>query len=96
MGTRTALVNQLAPELAGFWPGPLGLFTTVHSQISLAFLSATPAPRTHAGWASSAFRRSWRASDIPAASTRAASAKLRRAPEARVGELELASAERRS
>ncbi len=65
VGTRTALVNQLRAELAGFWPGPLGLFTSLHSQISLAFLSATPAPRTRAVWASSAFRRSWRASDTP-------------------------------
>ena len=55
-------------------------------------LSATPAPRTRAGWASSAFRRSWRASDTPAArSPRELLAKLRRAPEARVGELELSA-----
>src|SRR5438128_11501198 len=38
VGTRTALVNQLRAELAGFWPGPLGLSTSLHSQISLAFL----------------------------------------------------------
>ena len=44
VGTRTALVNQLRAELAGFWPGPLGLFTSLHSQISLAFLERYPSP----------------------------------------------------
>ena len=44
VGTRTALVNQLRAELAGFWPGPLGLFTSLHSQISLAFLERYPGP----------------------------------------------------
>src|SRR5205807_7414887 len=37
VGARVALTNQLRSELAGFWPGPLGLFTSLHSQISLAF-----------------------------------------------------------
>src|SRR5207302_9147778 len=44
VATRTALVNQLRAELAGFWPGPLGLFTSLHSQISLAFLERYPSP----------------------------------------------------
>src|SRR6516165_1883130 len=38
VGSRTALTNQLRAELARFWPGPLGLFTSLHSRISLAFL----------------------------------------------------------
>jgi transposase len=35
---RTALGNQLRAELERFWPGPLGLFSDLHSRISLAFL----------------------------------------------------------
>src|SRR6201984_2614822 len=34
VGARTALVNQLRAELERFWPGPLGLFSDLHSQIS--------------------------------------------------------------
>src|SRR5450755_1357326 len=33
VGTRTALTNQLRAELERFWPGPLGLFTDLHSRI---------------------------------------------------------------
>ena len=44
VGTRTALSNQLRAELARFWPGPLGLFTDLHSRISLAFLERYPSP----------------------------------------------------
>src|SRR5246127_2119343 len=44
VGTRTALTNQLRAELARFWPGPLGLFTSLHSPISLAFLERYPSP----------------------------------------------------
>src|SRR5204862_3243935 len=42
VGARTALVNQLRAELERFWPGPLGLFSDLHSQISLAFLERYP------------------------------------------------------
>jgi hypothetical protein len=31
-------------ELERFWPGPLGLFSDLHSQISLAFLERYPSP----------------------------------------------------
>jgi transposase len=44
VGTRTALVNQLRAQLVGFWPGPLGLFSDLHSRISLAFLARYPSP----------------------------------------------------
>src|ERR1019366_9013828 len=44
VGTRTALTNQLRAELERFWPGPLGLFTDLHSRISLAFLERYPSP----------------------------------------------------
>ena len=33
-----------ARELERFWPGPLGLFSDLHSQISLAFLERYPSP----------------------------------------------------
>ena len=44
VGARTALVNQLRAELERFWPGPLGLFSDLHSRISLAFLERYPEP----------------------------------------------------
>ena len=44
VGTRTALTNQLRAELERFWPGPLGLFSVLHSRISLAFLERYPSP----------------------------------------------------
>src|ERR1700751_855498 len=44
VGMRTALSNQLRAELERFWPGPLGLFSDLHSQIALAFLERYPSP----------------------------------------------------
>jgi transposase len=44
VGMRTALGNQLRAELERFWPGPIGLFSDLHSQISLAFLERYPSP----------------------------------------------------
>jgi transposase len=92
VGTRTALTNQLRAELARFWPGPLGMFTDLYSRISLAFLERYPSPtdarglgeaRLHAFLA----REHYTGSQKPAKLL----AKLRRAPEARIGELELAT-----
>ena len=42
--TRVAVGNQLRAELERFWPGPIGLFTDLDSQISLAFLESYPSP----------------------------------------------------
>ena len=39
-----ALANQLRAELERFWPGPIGLFSDLDSQISLAFLERYPSP----------------------------------------------------
>ena len=93
VGTRTALVNQLRAELARFWPGPLGLFTDLHSQISLAFLERYPSPADARGLGEARLHGFLvRGSTTPAARQPAQLlAKLRRAPEARVGELELAT-----
>ena len=92
VGARTALCNQLRAELERFWPGPLGLFSDLHSQISLTFLSDTPAPPTRAGSA----RRAWpgfsRASTTPAASSLPSCWRSSGAlPTVAVGELELST-----
>src|SRR5436305_2734172 len=92
VGTRTALANQLRAELAGFWPGPLGLFTSLHSQISLASLERYPGPADAPGLGEQRrqailARQRYCGGQEPARLL----AKLRRAPEARFGELELGS-----
>jgi transposase len=90
VGTRTALTNQLHAELARFWPGPLGLFRDLHSRISLAFLERYPSPADIRGLGETRLqgflaREHYTGRQQP----RQLLAKLRRAPEARVGELEL-------
>jgi transposase len=65
--TKVAVGNQLRSELERFWPGPIGLFNDLDSQISLAFLERYPSPADARGWASSAWRRS-----LPASTTRVA------------------------
>jgi len=92
VGARTALVNQLRAELERFWPGPLGLFSDLHSQISLAFLERYPSPADVRGLGEArlqAFlaRERYCGRQQPAALL----AKLRAAPAGRVGELELAT-----
>jgi len=92
VGTRTALTNQLRAQLAGFWPGPLGLFRDLHSRISLAFLERYPSPQDARGLGPArlqAFlaRQRYTGRQKPAQLL----AKLHRAPIARVGELELAA-----
>lgn len=42
--TRVAVSNQLRAELERFWPGPIGLFNDLDSEISLAFLERYPSP----------------------------------------------------
>ena len=92
VGTRTALTNQLRAELARFWPGPLGLFRDLYSQISLAFLERYPSPVDARGLGEARLhgflvRERYTGSQQPAQLL----AKLRRAPAARIGELELAT-----
>jgi len=92
VGARTALVNQLRAELGRFWPGPLGLFSVLHSRISLAFLERYPSPADARALGEArlqAFltRERYSGRKQPAQLL----AKLRRAPEGRVGELELAT-----
>jgi transposase len=92
VGARTALVNQLRAELDRFWPGPLHLFSDLHSRISLAFLERYPSPADARGLGEArlqAFltRERYSGRQKPAQLL----AKLRQAPEGRVGELELAT-----
>ena len=42
--TRVGLANQLRDQLATFWPGASKVFSSVDSQISLAFLKRYPTP----------------------------------------------------
>ena len=36
--------NQLRAELERFWPGPVRMFATIDSPVSLAFLARYPSP----------------------------------------------------
>jgi transposase len=92
VGTRTALANQLRAELERFWPGPIGLFSELHSRISLAFLERYPSPADARGLGEARLagflaRERYTGRQQPAQLL----AKLKRAPEGRVGELELAT-----
>jgi transposase len=92
VGTRTALSKQLRAELERFWPGPLGLFSVLHSRISLAFLERYPSPADARGLGEARLagflaRERYSGRQKPGELL----AKLRRAPEGRVGELELAT-----
>ena len=92
VGTRTAICNQLRAELERFWPGPLGLFSDLHSRISLAFLERYPSPADARGLGAVRFqaflaRERYSGRQKPAQLL----AKLRRAAEGRVGERELAT-----
>ena len=89
---RVALCGQLRAELERFWPGPIGLFTKLDSPISLAFLERYPSPADVRGLGAQrlgAFlaRQRYSGGQQPAELL----AKLRRAPEGRVGEAELAA-----
>lgn len=88
--TRTALSNQLRAELERFWPGPIGLFSDLDSEISLAFLERYPTPIEARGLGEKrlgAFLagQHYCGSQKPAGLL----AKLRAAPEGRAGELEV-------
>ena len=88
--TKVATGNQLRSELERFWPGPIGLFCDLVSPISLAFLESYPSPadaRSLGEKRLAAFlaRQRYSGRQQPAQLL----AKLRRAPQGRVGEIEL-------
>jgi transposase len=92
VATRTGIVNQLRAELERFWPGPLRLFSHMDAEILLAFLERYPSPADAHGLGVArmqAFlvRERYSGGQHPTALM----AKLRSAPRARVGELELAA-----
>ena len=92
VAARTAVVNQLRSELERFWPGPLGLFSHMDSEILLAFLERYPSAADARGLGVArmqAFleRERYSGRQHPSALI----AKLRSAPQGRVGELELAT-----
>ena len=96
VATRTGIVNQLRAELERFWPGPLRLFSHMDAEILLAFLERYPSPADARGLGVArmqAFLVSERYSGGQHPTT--LMAKLRHAPRARVGELELELAARR-
>jgi transposase len=89
---RVALCSQLRAELERFWPGPIGLFQKLDSPISLAFLERYPSPADARGLGEqrlAAFlaRQRYSGGQQPSKLL----AKLRRAPEGRVGEAEMAA-----
>jgi transposase len=88
--TKVAIGNQLRSELDRFWPGPIGLFTDLDSQISLAFLERYPSPADARGLGEkrlAAFLHAHHyAGGHPPAKLLA---KLRSAPEGRVGDVEM-------
>jgi transposase len=89
---RVALCNQLRSELERFWPGPIGLFSDLHSRISLAFLERYPSPADVRGLGEQRLAAFLAHRHYPGAQKPAQLLeKLRRAPEGRVGEAELAA-----
>ena len=90
VGTRIAVGNQLRAELERFWPGPIGLFSDLAGPISLAFLERYPSPADARGLGEKrlqAFlaRQHYTGRQKPVQLL----AKLRRAPQGRVGEVEM-------
>ncbi|MGA2925778.1 MAG: hypothetical protein ABSG43_07245, partial [Solirubrobacteraceae bacterium] len=76
----------------GFWPGPLGLFSDLDSRISLAFLERYPSPADARGLGAARLhgflvREHYTGRQTPAKLL----VRLRRAPETRIGALELAT-----
>jgi transposase len=87
---RVALCSQLRAELERFWPGPIGLFQKLDSPISLAFLERYPSPADARGLGAQRLagfltRQHYSGGQKPAELL----AKLRRAPEGRVGDAEM-------
>ena len=92
VAARTGIVNQLRAELERFWPGPLRLFSHMDAEILLAFLERYPSPADAHGLGVARMRaflerERYSGGQHPTALM----AKLRSAPRARVGELELAA-----
>jgi transposase len=89
---RVALSNQLRAELERFWPGPISLFKRLDRPISLAFLERYPSPADARGLGEQRLQAFLSRQHYPGRQKPAELlAKLRRAPEGRVGEAGLAA-----
>ena len=89
VAARVALGNQLRAELERFWPGPIGVFSSIDSPISLAFLARYPSPADARGLGEKRMAAFLKAHRYPMSKTPAELlARLRAAPAGRAGEVE--------
>jgi transposase len=90
--SRTAASNQLHAELERFWAGPLGLFSDLDGQISLAFIKRYPSPADIRGLGEQRFAAFLKAQHYKGNQTPAVLLeKLRSAPTGRAGQAEIAA-----
>lgn len=89
VAARVALGNQLRAELERFWPGPVGLFSSIDSPISLAFLTRYPSPADARGLGEKRMAAFLKAHHYPMSKTAVELLeRLRAAPAGRAGEVE--------
>jgi transposase len=89
VAARVALGNQLRAELERFWPGPVGLFSSIDSPISLAFLARYPSPADARGLGEQRMAAFLKAHHYPMSKTPAELLqRLRSAPSGCAGEVE--------
>lgn len=90
VAARVALGNQLRAELDRFWPGPIGVFSSIDSPISLAFLTRYPSPADAHGLGEKRMAAFLKAHHYPMSKTPAQLLeRLRAAPAGRAGEVEI-------
>ncbi|MBV9365368.1 MAG: IS110 family transposase [Solirubrobacterales bacterium] len=88
--TRVGLANQLRDQLACFWPGASKVFSSVDSQIALAFLRRYPTPVDARGLGEQRLAAFLKRHGYPGRKpARELLARLRNGAEGRAGELEL-------
>jgi transposase len=89
VAARVALANQLRAELERFWPGPIGVFSSIDSPISLAFLTRYPSPADARGLGEKRMAAFLKAHRYPMSKTPAELLqRLRSAPSGCAGEIE--------
>src|SRR5437764_8539658 len=87
--TRVGLANQLREQLACFWPGAANVFSSVDSQIALAFLKRYPTPADTRGLGEQRLAAFLKRHGYPGRKpARELLARLREGAEGRAGELE--------
>ena len=91
VAARVAMGNQLRAELERFWPGPVRMFSSIDSPVSLAFLARYPTPPDARGLGEkrlAAFLKAHGSSKAKAAGELLG--RLRDAPVGRCGRVEMA------